>query len=131
MSIKGVSSGSGSLARNASAPTVFDILSGGSSLFVDLLTELPASSDVGTWQFPTWPGYEGQYASPEIQVIQVDNYYCRVEVDFPLAPGQWDKIKAVGLSYQGQGVVLAPALGQFNSGVLVIEYLVQPLVTVP
>ena len=86
--------------------TVLALLTSGASVYVDLLTSQPASTDPTTWQVPTWEDYDTASLVP--QVLATQGVQAQVRLFWPkqVQAGQIGQLWGVGISYAGYGVVV-------------------------
>ena len=105
--------------------TVTDLLTAGVALQVDLLTELPDSTDPATWSIASWGGYQPLLSIPTLTLNQGGNVIGFLRGP-ALSPG--NRAVAFAARYQGMTVFTGPILPpNVNvSGLLTVEFAVQP-----
>lgn len=103
-------------------PTAFDALTGGQSLFVDLLAVEPASNEVSSWQLPSWGGYYTAAVVPQALNLQGPQAQFRLSYPEPLTAEQLSQIWGVGVYLSTVGLLMYPIPKDQGAGLLVIDY---------
>jgi hypothetical protein len=89
--------------------TTFDILRSGLIVQVNLLTEVPDSTDPATWRFLQTPGYRQQQALVVVLSVLPDQVAGILTASFEGTGNFGDKVACCGVTYQSQYLFFAPA----------------------
>jgi len=109
--------------------TVKDVLLSGSTVMVDLLTEVPTSNDPATWKFPIADNYRPQAGVPQLDIAD-DGVIGKLVTQWPINQAGVMQARAFGVTWQGEclmvGTVAFGALPPFGTVPLTINFVVQP-----
>ena len=111
--------------------TALSILTGGATVTVDLLTAIPPTNDVSSWQIATWLDYQSVLVVPTTVAFSNGEYFMRLTVPISVNVNEWTSIRAIGVSFQGIGLFFVVPNLTWTPGDLIVDFVLSPVTDNP